>query len=115
MPSTSRWPVSRTRPRDGNLVFSPSTTELAVVATGLVPPPAGYEYRCWVSVEGSRQRIGKMFFAEDIAYWVGPAPAISDVSTGATFGVSLVGAQAPPSRPTRSSSAGSDPASSGAG
>ena len=76
---------------DGNLVFSPSTTELAVVATGLVPPPAGYEYRCWVSVEGSRQRIGKMFFAEDIAYWVGPAPAISDVSTGATFGVSLVG------------------------
>ena len=79
---------------DGNLVFSPSTTELAVVATGLVPPPAGYEYRCWVSVEGSRQRIGKMFFAEDIAYWVGPAPAISDgfVRPGAdAFGVSLVG------------------------
>ncbi len=77
---------------DGNLVFSPSTTELSVVATGLVPPPAGYEYRCWVMVDGSRQRIGKMFFAEDIAYWVGPVPAISDVSTGATFGVSLVGA-----------------------
>ena len=58
----------------GNLVFSPSTTELAVVATGLTPPKAGYEYRCWVSVDGSRQRVGKMFFADDVAYWVGTAP-----------------------------------------
>lgn len=76
----------------GNLVFSPSTAELAVVATGLQPPPAGYEYRCWVSVDGSRQRVGKMFFAGDLAYWVGTAPAISGVSGQATFGVSLVGA-----------------------
>ena len=61
------------------------------MADGLAPPPAGRSTAAGSSVEGSRQRIGKMFFAEDIAYWVGPAPAISDVSTGATFGVSLVG------------------------
>ena len=77
---------------NGNLVFSPSTAELAVVATGLQPPAAGFEYRCWVSVDGSRQRVGKMFFAEDLAYWVGSVPAVSGLSSGATFGVSLVGA-----------------------
>ena len=92
MPSTSAWPASRITRLDGNLVFSPSTTELAVVATGLTPPKAGYEYRCWVSVDGSRQRVGRMFFADDLAYWVGTAPAISGVSGDATFGVSLVGA-----------------------
>ncbi len=77
---------------NGSLIFSPSSADLAVVATGLKLPPAGYEYRCWVSVDGSRQRIGKMFFSEDLAYWVGPVPALSGVSSGATFGVSLVGA-----------------------
>jgi anti-sigma factor RsiW len=77
---------------DGNLVFSPSTEQLAVVATGLQPPPAGLEYRCWVSVNGSRQRVGKMFFSEDLAYWVGSVPAVAGVSSGAIFGVSLVGA-----------------------
>ena len=59
---------------------------------GLTPPPAGQEYRCWVEVDGKRQRVGKMFFNEDLAYWVGPAPAVAGLSTGATFGVSLVDA-----------------------
>jgi len=63
-----------------------------VFASGLTPPPAGLEYRCWVEVGGERQRVGKMFFNEDLAFWVGPAPAISGVSSGATFGVSLVDA-----------------------
>jgi hypothetical protein len=76
---------------DGNLAFSPSTAQLVVVATGLTPPPAGLEYRCWVEVGGTRQRVGKMFFGQDLAYWVGPAPAVSGLSSGATFGVSLVG------------------------
>lgn len=77
---------------EGSLAFSPSTTELVVVATGLTPPPDGLEYRCWVEVDGARQRVGRMFFSDDLAYWVGPAPAVSGVSAGATFGVSLVGA-----------------------
>jgi hypothetical protein len=76
---------------NGTLVFSPSTAELVVTASGLATPPAGYEYRCWVSVAGARQRVGKMFFGEGLAYWVGSAPAVSGVSSGATFGVSLVG------------------------
>ena len=33
-----------------------------------------------------------MFFNQDLAFWVGPSPAISGLSTGATFGVSLVDA-----------------------
>ena len=75
---------------NGSLAFSPSIGQLVVVATGLTPPPAGLEYRCWVEVGGTRQRVGKMFFSQDLAYWVGPAPAISGLSSGATFGVSLV-------------------------
>jgi len=78
------------RTLDGNLVFSPSTTELVVVATGLTPPPAGKEYRCWVQTGGARRRVGKMFFSADLAYWIGPAPAVSGLAGAATFGVSLV-------------------------
>lgn len=74
----------------GSLLFSPSTSELVVVATGLTPPPAGQEYRCWVEQAGEREAVGKMFFSEELAYWVGPAPAIKGLVGEATFGVSLV-------------------------
>ena len=77
---------------DGHLVFSPSTSELVVVAKGLTPPPDGQEYRCWVERGGQRQRVGKMFFSNDLAYWIGPVSAISGLSGDATFGVSLVDA-----------------------
>jgi hypothetical protein len=76
----------------GDLIFSPGTSELVVVATGLTPPPAGQEYRCWVEQAGQRERVGKMFFSDDLAYWVGPAPAVQGLVSGATFGVSLVNA-----------------------
>ena len=76
----------------GTLVFSPETTELVVTATGLTGPPAGKEYRCWLQVDGQRQKVGKMFFADDLAFWVGPAPVVDDVGSGAWFGVSLVDA-----------------------
>src|SRR5262245_30358998 len=76
----------------GDLVYSPSTLELVVVAKGLTPPPAGQEYRCWVMVNGQRERIGKMFFSAHLAYWTGPVQELQGVSDGATFGVSLVDA-----------------------
>lgn len=76
----------------GSLVFSPSTSQLVVVATGLTPPPAGQEYRCWVEQAGQRDRVGKMFFSGDLAYWIGPVPAVEGLLSGATFGVSLVDA-----------------------
>jgi Anti-sigma-K factor rskA len=74
----------------GTLVFSPSTTELVVVAEQLTPPQAGYDYRCWVEVGGKRQSVGKMFFGGDLAYWVGDVPEVSGLPSGAQFGVSLV-------------------------
>jgi hypothetical protein len=74
----------------GTLVYSPSSKELAVIADDLAPPPAGHEYRCWVDVGGRRAPIGKMFFGGDLAYWVGPVPALAGVAPGARFGVSLV-------------------------
>jgi hypothetical protein len=73
----------------GTLLFSPGTTQLVVVATGLTEPEAGKEYRCWVVVDGERQPVGKMFFSNKLAYWVGDTPAVATLDRGATFGVSL--------------------------
>jgi hypothetical protein len=83
----------------GTLIYSPSTTDTVVVATGLSEPADGMEYHCWVEVGGARQSVGKMFFGGGIAYWVGPAPAVSGLSGTETFGVSLVGADGKPVTP----------------
>jgi hypothetical protein len=74
----------------GELIFSPSSTEVVVVADGLAPAAGGHEYRCWVEQDGKRMPIGKMFFGGSVAYWVGPVPALATLRGPATFGVSLV-------------------------
>jgi Anti-sigma-K factor rskA len=74
----------------GTLIFSPSSTDVVVVATSLTPPAAGMEYRCWVETGGTRQRVGRMFLGAGLAYWVGSAPSLTGVGAGATFGISLV-------------------------
>lgn len=81
--------VSASSERSGTLLFSPATTRLVVVAVGLEPPSAGKEYRCWVEIDGRRENVGRMFFAGDLAFWVGKTPPVSDVPDGTTFGVSL--------------------------
>ena len=73
----------------GTLLFSPETSKLVVVASDLALPPSGKEYRCWVVVDGQRKNVGKMFFADDLAYWVGDTPEVSRIADGAQFGVSL--------------------------
>lgn len=73
-----------------SLVFSPSTTELVVVADQLAPPPAGREYRCWLETGGRRASIGKMYFGGDLAYWVGEVAELAGLGPDARFGVSLV-------------------------
>lgn len=74
----------------GQIAFSPTSTEVVVVADGLAPAPAGKEYRCWVEVAGKRAPIGKMFFGGSLAYWVGDVPALKGVPADARFGVTLV-------------------------
>jgi hypothetical protein len=74
----------------GSLVYSPSTTQLVVVASGLTPPPAGQEYRCWVEQAGDREGVGKRFFSDGLAYWIGPVDAVQGLVDDATFGVTLV-------------------------
>ncbi len=74
----------------GTLAFSPRTSELVVLAQGLAQPPSGMQYRCWVEIDGSRRKIGQMFFGGDVAYWVGHVDAIGAVGPGTQFGVSLV-------------------------
>jgi hypothetical protein len=75
---------------EGSIVFSPTTTELVVVATGLTEPPAGQEFSCWMDTGTGRVRIGKMFFGGGLAYWVGRSSAIAGLESSATFGVSLI-------------------------
>jgi hypothetical protein len=77
-------------PTNGTLVFSPSSTEVVVVAQQLTPAPPGREYRCWVEVGGHRASVGKMFFGGDLAYWVGDVPEVAGLPADARFGVSLV-------------------------
>ena len=79
----------------GTLLFSPSTTRLVVVADELQIPPAGKEYRCWMEVGGQREDVGRMFFAGDLAFWVGETPAVSDAPEGTAFGVSLTDVASP--------------------
>jgi hypothetical protein len=79
----------------GSLLYSPTTTRLVVVARGLGRPPAGQEYRCWVEVDGARQSVGRMVFADDLAFWVGETPAVSEAGPGTTFGVSLADLDSP--------------------
>jgi hypothetical protein len=74
------------------LVFSPASRELVVLASGLPRPPAGREFRCWVEVDGERRPVGRMFFADDIQFWVGPVDDVGGLRAGATFGVTLVDA-----------------------
>jgi hypothetical protein len=74
----------------GSLVYSPSSTELVVVAEHLAPATAGHEYRCWVDVDGKRTGIGKMFFGGELAYWVGDVKSVAGLPPDAKFGVSLV-------------------------
>ena len=47
------------------------------------------EYGCWIEVDGTRTRIGKMYWAGDLWAWAGPVDGLADVPEGATFGVSL--------------------------
>lgn len=76
----------------GSLLFSPGTTELVVVARGLERPATGREFRCWLEVDGERQVVGRMYFAGELAYWVGETPEVAALAGGADvrFGVSLV-------------------------
>jgi hypothetical protein len=73
-----------------SLVYSPSSTELVIVADQLAAPIAGKEYRCWIEVDGKRSSIGRMFFGGQLAYWVGKVSQVAGVAPGAKFGVSLV-------------------------
>ena len=82
-------------PTTGSLLFSPLTMRLVVVAEGLAQPPADQEYRCWIEIDGRRSPVGKMFFADDLAFWVGDTPELSRAVPGTTFGVSLTEIGAP--------------------
>lgn len=79
----------------GKVLFSPTTTELVVVASGLAPAPSGDEYRCWVLLNGTRLDVGRMDLGAGLAYWVGPVAGLGHLPAGTPFGVSLASINGP--------------------
>jgi hypothetical protein len=73
----------------GTLLFSPATGELVAVASDLEPEADGQEYGCWVEVDGTRTRLGKMYWAGDLWTWAGPVNGLAELPAGSVFGVSL--------------------------
>ncbi len=66
----------------GTVLFSGTSGELVMVATGLDAPPAGMEYGCWLEIGGDRQRIGKLYPGGDIQSWVGPVDGLAGIPAG---------------------------------
>jgi hypothetical protein len=79
----------------GSLSFAATTGGLVVLATNLAPAPGGQEYRCWLETSAGRTRIGRMYFAHGIAYWVGDLSGLAALEPGVRFGVSLEDASGP--------------------
>jgi hypothetical protein len=79
----------------GTLLFSPTSTDLVVVASGLAPAPTGEEYRCWVLINGTRLDVGRMDVGGGLAYWVGPVAGLVSPPAGTPFGVSLAAINGP--------------------
>ena len=76
----------------GELAYSPTSSDLVVVARGLPAAPSGSEYRCWLqSATGERTKIGKMSLSYGIYFWVGEVPNLANLPPGTQFGVSLEG------------------------
>ena len=73
----------------GTLLFSPTTDEMVVVATGLAEPGAGGILRCWAEEDGERTRLGRMYFSGGLAYWAGEVEGLDRIGPDAVFGVSL--------------------------
>ncbi len=74
----------------GDLLFSRSSGELLVVASGLAPLEPGDEYLCWVEANGDRRRLGEMYAGGDLQSWAGTVDGLADLPSDAVFGVSLV-------------------------
>ncbi len=75
----------------GTLVFSPSSQELVMTATGLDAPAGDQVLACWIAgPDGQRTRIGEMRRDGDLAYWTGWAEELSRAGPGTSFGVTLV-------------------------
>jgi hypothetical protein len=90
-PDATRVNLEPTGPggQAGTLLFSPSSGELVMVATGLAATPPGDEYGCWVESDGTRERIGRMYWAGELWTWAGPVDGLESLPAHATFGVSL--------------------------
>lgn len=81
----------------GAVVFSAAGKEIVISASGLTEPTGGAELTCWMlAPEGLRYRVGRMAFADGLAYWVGRSDELADAGPGTTFGVSLVGPDGKP-------------------
>lgn len=76
----------------GEVVVSPASHELVVLAEGLPEPSPGMEYRCWIETDGEREAIGTLTMHAGLATWVGWSATLDRLRSGSRLGVSLVDA-----------------------
>ncbi len=77
----------------GRLVFSATSRELVVSATGLQPPDSGQRLACWLTDPGGqRVQMGTMVVERGLIYWTGWDDALATAGPGTRFGVTLVDA-----------------------
>jgi hypothetical protein len=83
----------------GEVIFDPTSQQLAVLSTALPAPPAGKEYRCWVEAPTGRESVGRMWFDNGLSYWSGTGRDVGEWAAGYSFGVSLEPVGQPASSP----------------
>jgi Anti-sigma-K factor rskA, C-terminal len=78
-----------------------SSRDIVVLTTALGPPPADRVYRCWIERDGTRSKVGEMWFAKGTAFWNGSLGewATTSFEAGGTFGVSLEPVAGPAGNP----------------
>ena len=88
----SHWVVDL-RGVDGQVEgsLSWSNRDIVVLTTALESPSADRVYRCWIERDGTRSKVGEMWFAGGTAFWTGSLDewATTSFEAGGTFGVSL--------------------------
>lgn len=78
----------------GKVLYSPTTGEFVMTATGLDPAPEGASYTCWEEHNGARRQLGVLMVTGGSGSWAGLLGGLAELGPGTVFGISMVAAGA---------------------
>ena len=77
----------------GEVILTPGSGRLLVIAIGLAPEPAGYAYWVWIEQSGQPRLLGSLAWAGGAWSWSGTVDGLANLGGGgAAYRVSLVAA-----------------------